>query len=670
MGGARIGDWPLALRLVALSMVIAGALALGLTTLGYVYASGGLRQQAEATLGSDALLVGNTVDAWNSERLGDLRTLAALPAVRRVAALGPDAADPADVHTAQDALDAVAGAARGTESIGIIDREGTVILSSTPDSLGNRVAQRDFFQEAMQGRPFITGVTISSVTGAPTIFHALPIRGPGGPVDGVIRSRSTLGVVQQAVEATRDRVAPGAAGVLVDANGLVLASSIDPTWSLRPLVALPPTVLDALVRGTQWGPNAPPDPLGLRDLARPIGVSDRTFFDVRLGDTEYRAVALPLRSVSWTLETLLPVASFEAPARDLLRNATLIALLSLLAVAALAVLFARPIARALGQVTTAAQGLAQGNLDQQITVQSGDELGQMADAFRKLIANQRAVVGELQSSAQRLAATSTQIKGAVSQQSAGATEQSAAITETVATVDQVRASADQAVQMAEEVAATAEHAQQAADAGVAAVGAAREGMADIAQRVQGIAENILALSEQSQQIGEIIATVTDLADQSNLLALNAAIEAARAGEHGKGFAVVAAEIRNLAEQSKDATAQVRTLLGDVQRATNAAVLATEQGTKGVEAGTAVIGQAGATIDELADAIVQAAQSAHLIAGAVRQHSVGMEQIAAAMEDIDQAARQNLQANAHTHTASEHLADLAARLQQVVDQYHL
>src|SRR4051795_9573994 len=125
-------------------------------------------------------------------------------------------------------------------------------------------------------------------------------------------------------------------------------------------------------------------------------------------------------------------------------------------------------------------------------------------------------------------------------------------------------------------------------------------MGTIREQVQSIADNILALSEQSQQIGEIIATVNDLADQSNLLALNAAIEAARAGEHGKGFAVVAAEIRSLAEQSKEATAQVRRLLGDIQRATNATVLATEEGTKGVEHGAQLIGQAGETIDELAE----------------------------------------------------------------------
>src|ERR1700730_3085204 len=122
--------------------------------------------------------------------------------------------------------------------------------------------------------------------------------------------------------------------------------------------------------------------------------------------------------------------------------------------------------------------------------------------------------------------------------------------------------------MARVVSPLAEKPSLVAVDGVQAAQHAADGMADLREKVESIAENILALSEQSQRIGEIIATVNDLADQSNLLALNAAIEASRAGEQGRGFAVVATEIRNLAEQSKAATAQVRTILGDIQRATN------------------------------------------------------------------------------------------------------
>jgi len=109
-------------------------------------------------------------------------------------------------------------------------------------------------------------------------------------------------------------------------------------------------------------------------------------------------------------------------------------------------------------------------------------------------------------------------------------------------------------------------------------------MAHIKSQVNSIAENILALSERTQQIGDIITTVNDIASQSNILALNAAVEAARAGEHGLGFGVVAEEVRNLAVQSRQATAQVRSILLDIQRAINTTVMVTEEGTKVVEKG--------------------------------------------------------------------------------------
>ena len=123
-------------------------------------------------------------------------------------------------------------------------------------------------------------------------------------------------------------------------------------------------------------------------------------------------------------------------------------------------------------------------------------------------------------------------------------------------------------------------------------------MTKVQEQVEATAENILALAEQAQAIGEITAAVADVAEQTNLLALNAAIEASRAGEHGKGFAVVAGEVKALADQSKKATAQVRQILGEIQKGTNAAVLSTEEVTKGVASAGRVADQAGQTIRAL------------------------------------------------------------------------
>ncbi len=366
-------------------------------------------------------------------------------------------------------------------------------------------------------------------------------------------------------------------------------------------------------------------------------------------------------------------------------------------------------ANATKELVQAVIAVSEGRQDQRVNYRAKDELGQLADAFRTMMAyqkrmavaadaiahgdlsvevrpqsqhdvlgnafarmneNLRSLVGELQAGTHNLSSAGTEILAASAQQAAGAIEQSAAIAETTATVDQVRSSAEQTVIMAQIVTETAAQANRVADDGVAAVHDATAVMADIRERVQSIAENILVLSEQSQQIGEIITTVNDIADQSNLLALNAAIEASRAGEHGKGFTVVAQEIRTLAEGSKAATAQVRTILSDIQRSTNAAVMATEQGTKGVDVGMRTIGQTGRMIDDLADAIRQAAGSASQITASVRQHAVGMEQIAVAMADINGATSQNLAAVTNTRQAAENLTDLAGRLDGLIRQYQM
>jgi PAS domain S-box-containing protein len=261
----------------------------------------------------------------------------------------------------------------------------------------------------------------------------------------------------------------------------------------------------------------------------------------------------------------------------------------------------------------------------------------------------------------RLGTTGAEILASTTQQAAGAQEQAAAVSQTVTTMDEVAQTADQAAQRArgvgEAVTRTLEvgrSGRQAVDESIAALGTVRE-------QVEGTAGNILALAEQAQAIGEIIATVNDIAEQTNLLALNAAIEASRAGEHGRGFAVVAGEVKALADQSKKATAQVRTILGEVQKATNAAVLSTEEVTKGVASATKVADQAGGTIRALAETLAQAAQAAAQIAASAGQQAAGIAQVHQAMRNIDQVARQNLAAMRQSEQAAQNLNALGAEL---------
>lgn len=253
----------------------------------------------------------------------------------------------------------------------------------------------------------------------------------------------------------------------------------------------------------------------------------------------------------------------------------------------------------------------------------------------------RAVTGPLRETTGVLASSAAEILVATTQQASGARESSAAVSETVTTVDEVTRTAEQST----------EQARGMSDAGQRALEESGAAMTVLQDQVESNAESIVALAEQAQAVGDIIATVTDMADQTNLLALNAAVEAARAGEHGRGFAVVAAEVKALAEQSKKATVEVRRILGEIQRATGAAVMTAEQGTKQVT----LAGR------QVADVVGEAARVGAQIVASAGQQAAGMEQIREAMRSIDQATQQNVSATRQAEEAARALSDQAGRL---------
>jgi len=278
----------------------------------------------------------------------------------------------------------------------------------------------------------------------------------------------------------------------------------------------------------------------------------------------------------------------------------------------------------------------------------------------------RSITRQLREAIGQISSSSAEILAMTSQVGSGAAETATAVGETTTTVEEVKQAAQVSSQKAKYVSETAQRSAQVSQIGKKSVDETVERMNRIRGQMESIAETVVQLSEQSQAIGEIIATVNDLAEQSNLLAVNAAIEAAKAGEQGKGFAVVAQEVKSLAQQSKQATAQVRTILSDIQKATSAAVMATEQGSKAVEAGVKQSTEAGESIRVLADSITEAEQAATQIAASSQQQLVGMDQVALAMENIKQASVQNVAGTKQAETAAQNLNGLGQKLKQLVE----
>lgn len=312
--------------------------------------------------------------------------------------------------------------------------------------------------------------------------------------------------------------------------------------------------------------------------------------------------------------------------------------------------------------------IADGDLRTTIEPQSEDDM--LGRAFARMTSDLRAQIRALNDGANAVGTAASEIVAATSQLAASASESAAAVSETTTTVEEVRQTAELASQRARDVSDSAQKAAQASQSGLESTEALMAAMARIGERMDSIAAGLMRLSEQSQAIGQIVATVEDLSAQSNLLAVNAAIEAAKAGEHGKGFGVVAQEVRTLAEQSREATNQVRTILGDIQKATASAVMLTEQGTKAVESGSREAGTAGEAIQSLTGSVTEAAQAATQIAASSQQQLIGVDQVAGAMESIRQASTQNVASAHQLESAARNLEALGQRLKHTVERYEL
>jgi methyl-accepting chemotaxis protein len=295
----------------------------------------------------------------------------------------------------------------------------------------------------------------------------------------------------------------------------------------------------------------------------------------------------------------------------------------------------------------------------------GGPLRELATNLNRMIEGLASLVAQIGEAAGNLASASAEILAATTQQAAGVAEESTAVQETSTTVEEVKQTAQVAADKARAVADAALKSAQTSQDGRRAVDDTVASMGEAKSRMEALAQRILALSEQAQAIADLNAAVSDLAEQSNLLAVNAAIEAAKAGDAGRGFAVVAAEVKALADQSKQATLQVRQLLADIQRATHAAVMAAEQGVKTVDQGSAVAASAGTAIRLLAGNVQDAAQAAQQIVASAQQQLAGMDQVALAMHGIRQASAQNLAATRQVEQAARDLDALARRLTTLV-----
>lgn len=282
----------------------------------------------------------------------------------------------------------------------------------------------------------------------------------------------------------------------------------------------------------------------------------------------------------------------------------------------------------------------------------------------------RKITSEIRSGIDVLYNSSSNILNTITDISTGASETAAAVSETTATIEEVRQTATLSNQKAKSLIESSHKVSDSAEKGKKSLAEVIKGMEQIDIHMNRISGTVVKLSEQNRRIGEITSTVSDIADQSNLLAVNAAIEAAKAGEHGRGFTVVAQEIRNLADQSKRATLQVKEILNEVNKSVNNAVEATDDAAKRVEAGKTLVMQSGEVIEMLAENIEEAGEVSLQISSSNHQQMAGMDQIVPAMENIKKASEQNVAGMQKAQSATHEIHTLGQTLKRILIKYNL
>lgn len=558
-------------------------------------------------LGTLAESLGRSLDVYLQERQRAVQLVAAYPAIRAVAR--DDAwTDAARTGAASEAL---RSGAYAQDRWGLVDRAGTVRLATDQRLQGLNAGQSPAVQAALSGTAAIG--ELANEASAPVLRIAAPVQ-DGSSTTGAVLLYASPDEIWNLMAGVR----AGSTGssVLVDERGIVIGHSTDQARLFTPYAALSSASGDTALRHTV-------------ESAVPSQV-----LDVLTGEAMGQGQAVSTRTLTvrpWTVlvtqdnrEAFSSLQSINDAAR---LTAILVMLFAAVVAAAVALSIARPISRMQSVLAAAARG----DLAQRARLRRSDELGQLGAQVDGTLDALATLVKDAGHAADTASATSTQVAAATNQQAAAMAEVSATIEELARSAEQVAGSADSTLRAAE-----------AARGGVAG---SMESLERIDERTRSLGERLTALAEMSQRIGEVADLIGEITNKTHLLSVNASIEAASAGEFGRRFAVVAQQVKQLADETREAAGEVKQLIRQTQSAVAAAVVASESVAREVGQGVGIARQTDQTIDTMVHqvrtislATQQQLTANRQVADAVAGTTDAVKQVAVVMEDLEQRVR--------------------------------